>query len=179
MKKVIIVALLIFTTLIYINAQEKQNDATWEETVEFLKTNINKLSITQNDDHNSSRISYKIVDEILFKNYNLSYGDGEMNVNLKNLKSVEYNYDKYAKGIKLSFTNMSVTRTIKWKTGNKTESLQMDGFTIQSCKYINYAEKIGCTSVAWSEKDEMVQRIYKALKHLAYLANEKRNNSKF
>ena len=36
-----------------------------------------------------------------------------------------------------------------------------------------------CSGIVWDEDDEFVRRMLKALKHLAYLANEKRSKSKF
>ena len=72
-----VLAILFLILSLTSNAQEKQNDATWEETVQFLAENIKKFNLTSEyreilpggEIHSTSKSSYQneIKNDILFK----------------------------------------------------------------------------------------------------------------
>ena len=174
MKKTILTLILFITTLSVTFAQETQSDATWEETTQFIKKNIDKFSHSVDQTLSTG--------EHLISNYEFSIEGNFLNsltpnwcivkIDLLQLKNVTLNSD----GIKLFLDKNSVVSTFI-KKGNKQYYSE---YKIMWCKtLIRENEEFKCKESYWNESDEFVQRMYKAFKHLAYLANEKRKQSKF
>jgi|GEM_PF-2700645 len=149
--------LLLITVLAFsiTNAQEKQNDATWEETVSFLEENIIYL--------NYLHYSYKLladgsdVLEIKFNNDDLFW---TLNLKLKDIKTANIKYN-------------NLSNTINVYAFGKVVKV-IDGEVVGSGKNLE---------LAWlyfdKSKIQMAKRIAKALKQIAYYNHQRRKQSKF
>ncbi|WP_336127789.1 hypothetical protein [Mesoflavibacter sp. CH_XMU1422-2] len=142
-------------------AQEKQNDATWAETVGFINKNLEFINGGNpeykftNFNINSTSFSWKWF----YKNYNGSPNIYSSSLPLSKLLSVEiHNYDP-----KMSIQQYSLHIKL---TGSYILTTGEDGTSNNNYAYI-YVSDI-----------EMRPRIYKAFQHLAYLATEKRKQER-
>lgn len=123
---------------------------------------------------------FNITDgEIYYRESNL---EGEWRGLLEDLESASIFYDKMSEceHLMLAFTNNSIE--VYYSSNDKT--YYRDFVRIQFSTDITYIEegedtRTVCNKFKWSSEDEFVQRMLKALKHLAFLANEKRSKSKF
>lgn len=153
--------LIIIFTLNYTNicAQEKQNDASWLETVDFISTNIKTLRGNLGV-NNTSTLETKISNDktiITIKNFyfDSSYTDIR-SFNLNDLGSVylksgnNYNY------------------LMLWTREEGLVDCKKENDITVPCNFV----EIGVDS------KEMRERFFKAFKHLSYLANEKYNETK-
>jgi hypothetical protein len=169
--KTVITLLLIslsFTTY----AQEKQNDATWEECIEFINVNIYSiLRYTYMDKGNSPwGYNYSINNTKFIAKKNSAYKP-EYSLILSNLKVAE-------KGPKYGTIN---TKHVGEHCNN------FGTITIRTTNDLKMGEEYTGTSndvsdtqmILIIEDDEMRERMLKAFKQIAYLAAEKRKDSKF
>lgn len=174
MKKTILTLALFITSLTLTFAQEKQNDATWEETIEFLKNNIDRFSHSEDQTlstgkHLISNYEYSIEGNFL-KNTTPNWCN--VKTDLIQLKNVTLT----SNGIKLFLNKNAVVTTF---IDSRNKQYYTD-YRISWCKtLVRENNELTCKESYWNDSDEFIQRMYKAFKHLAYLANEKRKQSKF
>ena len=169
MKKgsLLIIVLIVFSVL-KTHSQEKQNDATWNETISFLEDNLRliKGKIIFSDISKSETIETTLSfdkSSIMVKNKsraeNFSMNDNR-SLNLLDLSSA-----KLTKGDGYSYIMLLP------RTNGLVKCEEEYGFS--ACNFI----EIGINS------GELKQRTLKAFKHLAYLSNEryakKKAKSKF
>lgn len=167
MKKIVLIVTLL-TASVALNAQEKQNDATWEETIEFLKEYVPKFNhrrsienLKVNDLNDSGDEEYYIKENTIY----FKYKEWTNTRNLLNLADVYITEDNAgAKNVKLDFDDGFQKSSYGI---DLTELLTIHEDNSRSVKY--YVDP----------KGEAVNRLIKAFKHLAYLAKEKRKQSKF
>lgn len=150
---------LMLGSIVSTQAQEKQNDATWEETVEFINDNLQyAIPITE---FKQEEIKCEILNNEKLKIEVIKIKDGERCtykythiIPLRKLKEARY-YIVHGEGVELEFA------------GKYVKTL--------TCKWSNFAS---VSRIVFSSQ-ELAKRMAKAFKHLAYLANEKRKESKF
>jgi len=164
----ILLIILFLTSTVYVTAQEKQNDATWEEAVEFLKKNIQAFNFTL--DNTSGNIS--INNEML--EWEQIYGSKVYitKVKLKDIKKVY---------LKESLINNKLDYFTLWVVAYGDYVQRDDGdrvFFNVGDGYLDIFDYRAHQTVKTS-KHKMRLRLEKAFEHLAYLANEKRPKSKF
>lgn len=161
--KLLLIGILVVATS-NIVAQEKQNDATWEETISFLKENISRFD--QPTD------AYYFDQNIIIRERIDSNNDPKSkriySAESKDLLSI----DIEKTSIRLTFRKNSV----KFKNLYNNKFQYEDETIISLCSVWNKDE---CKKRLYNSDDEFVKRIYKAFQHLAYLAKEKRKKSKF
>lgn len=180
MKKLLLIVLI--TSGFTINAQTKQNDATWEETVEFLKENIGKFSKTLHSTNAKTKqfsVPFKTNYEIVNgKIGNTQTGGYIWQASLSDLVEAVIK-ENDGGSIVLYFTKNAVTVSVPVDNGGYEEQKRND-FPISFCvKETIQNYKVSCNKSQWNTNDSEVQRTLKAFKHLAYLANQKRKKSKF
>ena len=164
MKKLLI--LFTILTLTNLNAQEKQNDATWEETISFLNkysdmlmrfdnrssvmdwTKFTNVKFQNKDNTTFLILEYSLNPQILITNYDLKY-----------LDKVEW--QEKSKVNSIDWSNWKDVITIKF---TRPQPYIFDGK--KRGTYKQHAIKIS--------DSEINERYFKALKHLAYLAKKKR-----
>lgn len=181
--KTLTLLVLMLGSIVTTQAQEKQNDATWEETIEFLRDNISKFNIIQTykksykDTPSKIENKYTIERDLIIANS----GDWLFKADLRELKAVLIakrlgSSDKQpVYHFQLEFTKNSVSS--RYNDGEEPKGKHI---IISLCEYIYITkEDSSCSDPLWKIDDEFVQRMLKAFKHLAYLANEKRKESKF
>jgi len=152
MKQTILTLILCITTLTVTFAQEKQNDATWEETVEFILK------------YSKSLKSGKFKPPLNLKNFNVSNNKLSFKTDIKN----EDDWDNTIDLSKLSDAKISehhedviiLSCTGPYVMWNPNDS----DYEIKYRSY--YSFEIG--------DNELRQRLLNAFKHLAKLATEKR-----
>lgn len=192
MKKTFLTLVLLFIANFSI-AQDASNDATWEETIDFISENLHYFDLKQE----ITKVHYKTREETY---YNFSWarhiekdkikvnficsnhdviGDYDYEADLKNLKKVELiNHNNGNLFFHLSFESLAVSEISK----GSHDIRKMDVININLKTYWYRDEKEGEPykySGGFNVTDEIVQRMYKAFQHLAYLAGEKRKQSKF
>lgn len=154
-----------------INAQDSSNDATWEETIEFLKKHQNKIESVQF----YFRIRNQKLKIMKTDDFNLSSSNS----------SFEFEDDK--KGSKFSY-NFNLANSLSYiiSSGNQIglsfTSERSSDISYESWSYMysknflakenNY--KISNFRINYKENSEFIPRAKKAWKHLAYLATKKR-----
>jgi len=146
MKNLVLVSLVLFT--LTLSAQEKQNDATWEETIEFLKKNIHYLNKTSG----SRKHAYEIDDEQIVKNRYLGKNESKYILRLNDLDKIVYENNRY----------------FIYSYGKYVKN-EVNGILRNHSDFFPVGGEIGKNYL----------RVIKALEHLAYLANNKRPESKF
>lgn len=176
MKRFLLTLTLFFTVTAFTFAQEKQSDATWEETIDFINSKKEYFKYTMNFGEREIKInSQNITSETYWSGGMLRYNKPYMwekaiqSAPLKNLKEVR-DFKESEQHIYLSFTGNYVTE--------KIYEAKDDDFTIYSYKGSKYTYK------KTKEEDtfyglyvpdiEMRERIIKAFQHLTYLAIQKR-----
>ncbi len=159
--------MLLFLGLGNINAQEKQNDATWEETIAF----INKY-----EDQIANKSSAKKNYFSVTPGYFVGHKEGRMYNEVwkyykdvfkrESVKTEDLIYIKDIRGVPsrfdIWFTRDVVRVKHNWFFGKKPPR-----------DY--YTDSLGDLTVL---DDELKPRIYKAFKHLAYLATQKRESKR-
>ena len=149
--KILIILTLLLGSTISIQAQEKQNDATWEETIEFLKGNIQYMEST-----NKSRISNIKLDNKTLE-YRINFGS-------------DYSYFHIVQ------INLNKLNSVSLTSKNNIELNLIGDFVIKSGQDNEKHRQ----NNDWVKFDKSIRdKMLKAFKHLAYLANEKRKESKF
>lgn len=192
MKKTFLTLVLLFIANFSI-AQDASNDATWEETIDFISENLHYFDLKQE----ITKVHYKTREETYYNyswahhiekdkikvdficsNHN-QWGDQDIEADLKNLTKVELiNYKNGNLFFDLSFLSKAVTYIDKDDHDIDKKSV----ININLKTYWYRDEKEGEPykySGGFNVTDEIVQRMYKAFQHLAYLAGEKRKQSKF
>lgn len=165
----------LFTFLLgFINStfsQEKQNDATWEETLNFIRENIEysncNLKWKPNPDTEYYPCTFEITETHMTENsemYNSKHnGSIKMTkkVRFDEITGVELNNDDFYNLVVKSNngTIMNVTTEMNGKTDRQKKTSSV--FTIQ-----------------FSSRTT-AERFLKAFKHLAYLVRNKEKSSKF
>ena len=161
-KLTLLVFLIAFTTTTY--AQDASNDATWEETVEFVIKQVKLFEHTRTHikTERFSKTTYYVNDDIFYRKTTWQDGSYSMSQgNLENLKKVNLR-DSY---IGLNFTPNSVL-----DTQDDDYSVRGDSMGIMLNSLLDKGKyKI---SFEWEKEDNQVQRLYRAFQHLAYLAGE-------
>lgn len=175
MKKTIVILTILLSSLTA-TAQEKRNDATWEETIDFILKYKNKISKCEDTDSwekvgwanyiedDEVNEGLKILDYkylVMRKNnkdrlFNFKY-------NLEEINEIDFStrrrvvYVKFTPTQKLSF-KIPADRDLKTRTRNyKHKSI---GFYIET------------------DDSEFHPRLLKAFEHLAYLARKKREEAR-
>ena len=151
---------LFLTTTFFCNAQDASNDATWEETIDFIKKNKSffvkseywkKTSNYEFDiDYKYAYISYTVREDLLYNmpSYYINYSTS---IDLKKIKTADHGY------IKLTGDYIKVSSKRKGKSENVSYD-NIEGIYI--------------------EDTEMKPRLIKAFQHLAYLATKKREEAR-
>lgn len=181
MKQLLITALTLFLATTGF-AQEKQNDATWEETIDFLIKYKNEISGINWD---AVYFQVQDIDKSLATRFHIDFINKE-SMSIFASATEEYNYPKSC--------NEEVSKSINTKNcillnlksvsdegyGLKIEFLN-DCFLLAT-SYPNWKKncqlqktnKLIKNIVLIIENEETQNRYYKAFTHLAYLAKEKR-----
>ncbi|WP_336127787.1 hypothetical protein [Mesoflavibacter sp. CH_XMU1422-2] len=153
--------------VMFVKAQEKQNDATWEETISFIKDNVGFAVGSPNFYQEVINLKVSQGKYLIFEVVKSSDPDNHCNheftqkLDLDNLSKVELlDLDDYdAKRLKIKkriyLTATRIETSVCGGNRNKTNM-----------------------SLIFNSK-EMTERMLKAFTHLAYLANNKRPKSKF
>lgn len=187
MKKLLFIALLIST--LAISAQEKQNNATWDETISFLEKY--KSSISQLEFEN--RFGYQEwIDS--GKKY---YGDHYFNINFKqgsyfiNSYYFQHPWSHSPKAfrsykVKVKLSDLQLLKGIEKGKWNEIRIVFLEP-CVQITAKTNRTDNggkyndTGTHKLRWIEieidNEEIMERYKKALIHLAYLAKEKRKKS--
>ncbi len=147
------------------NAQEKQNDATWEETVEFLKNNIKYLNYNED---NTWQYDYSIKDNNLIHIKEFDINDNMRLIHLydyalEDIKSVsligDYQINLIALGDVFQWHRQYIKGEPRVIIYESKGYLRFD--------YSNPSTK------------KMGERITKALKQIAYYNDKRKKQSKF
>jgi len=147
MKNLVLVSLVLFT--LTLSAQEKQNDATWDETVEFLEENISYLN-----GNYENYYSFQLFIE---------------NSNRLKIKGKDFDGKMWSMSLKLddiNKANMKSDKIILSAFGKVVQSSSGNFFPALTIRYEN-------------NKKEMASRIAKALKQIAYYNHQRQKKSKF
>jgi hypothetical protein len=178
MKTIQLLIVIIFLSVsTFSTAQDASNDATWEETISFLKDFVPKFNHTDlylPDETRSRNYSYEIENNTLISTENWRNGNKEVyKADLLELKEVYIS--KNSGDIVLRYTGKVVTGKSSWlsdsnKAAQFINLVSKNGDNGDYFKIIEYFSPI---------ESENTQRLYKALQHLTYLAIEKRKSSKF
>lgn len=158
-------------------AQEKQNDASWQETISFLKENISSYNIIVKSKFKntqpSTTYSFNIEDDGILKS---TKSDISYEANLKYLIRPVQGISKFGQTyFNLIFENGMVNK--KYPGGSEREFVIFLP-TYTSMKYDSNT-KFSEGVLLFEKDDELPKSIFKAFQHLAYLAKEKRKESKF
>ncbi|MEO1051541.1 MAG: hypothetical protein AAFX87_13000 [Bacteroidota bacterium] len=157
LKRVLIVLVMGFTTTS--NAQDASNNATWEETIDFLEEFLPNF----NNTIDAHTYIFNFDGTTLDKKRKYQFNDGKKCTDnwkgdINYIKSVSVN----SNFIRIQFTGNLVSMQ------TQCENVDAGIATYQDIFLVNLLEK-----------KDLNQRLLKALKHLAYLAKEKRKKSKF
>ena len=178
---------LFLTTTFFCYAQDASNDATWEETINFIKKykdEVNEYGVKYqqsqekiiNIEFSNSIMTINIDPDEYFwghreadYTYTSLYAESII-IDLKNLKNISYT-TKYS-GIYLYTHNDDVTfKNVRKNFRNNNNYKPYYSFrNIDDQKY-DYVR-------IFIDGDEMSNRIAKAFKHLAYLATKKREEER-
>lgn len=156
MKKTFLTLLLLFIANFSI-AQDASNDATWEETVQFINENVKFIKECGKASSDKKPYSFYIEGEELLVEQEHFYGDDWRvyeSADLKKLKEVTCNGSKSM--IFMDFTGAYLIKYIKSREKGRTSKYEEDEYKIKV------------------SDSEMHKRLLKAFQHLAYLATEKR-----
>ncbi len=159
MKTLFITTLLILTVTTGI-AQEKQNDATWDETIDFIekyKSNIEQISI---DWYNLGSQEKEYIDfQIIFSSDHITFNrlNGESSSISIPLRKLHSCYEANAKWIKIKTTGDYIHY-------NPADLSKAD-FNVNRMSI-------------WISDSEMISRIIDAFDHLTYLSKQKRKTER-
>lgn len=142
-------------------AQEKQNDATWEETINFISKNLNYINEGEVYDCNyKSRRMWYVTD--------ISISQSKLIIELRVFKE-----DKHFQRFTVSLEKINEFKYGTIYTVGK--NIDVEYFLLCDTGEIRAKNPNSGDSVNIKIDDnEMRSRIYKAFQHLAYLAKEKR-----
>lgn len=150
MKKALLLLLTVLTFSVTI-AQEKQNDATWEETVKFLEENIRYLN--GDTEYHSQELVIENLDKLIVSGKAFDNGN-------------EWTYTLILKDIKKVFLS----------TINKNQiRLNAYGKVIKQ----NDGKLFPAIGIYYRNKEDMANRIIKAFKQIAYYNHQRQKESKF
>ncbi|SDS09632.1 hypothetical protein SAMN05216503_1967 [Polaribacter sp. KT25b] len=168
---------LCLTTTFFCNAQDASNDATWEETVEFIestkKNYLNFYVYKESRSMDIKQLSFSSLDLTIEGegSYNLESSVKEsiklVNIDLSKLKRADVWYRTLnleftsEKAVAYSQISYSVFYIRDWQPLRKRDDFNKDFIKIKLTK-----------------DDEMLPRIEKAFQHLAYLATKKREEER-
>lgn len=165
--------LLFLTTLTLLStgiySQEKQNDATWEETISFIKENLSIYNFVTHSNPYGEINNTMTIDNKGLLILTRKYRDGSSGIfkaNLKNLIEIRRLLTPFS--IDLVFEDYSVEIN-----DGRDNYIRLPIYR----KRDHYDKNKNELHI--SEKAPLFNRMLKAWTHLAYLANEKRKNSKF
>ena len=165
----IILLIILLVPTFHMKAQEKQNDATWEETVDFLKENLPRLDRTAqpplqtiNIEDNHLKIKNDLAHNTWYYEVDL---ENFQDFQIENSKSRSNETDIY---YILNFEKKTVRRTYS----NLNKSDIFSEMVIRLC----WGNQCDLNDI---KNTKLINRLSKAFEHLAYLAEEKRKESKF
>jgi hypothetical protein len=168
MKKISLIILFVVFSVIKIYSQEKQNDATWNETINFLEDNLRliKGKIIFSNIFKTETIETTLsFDKSSITVKNISRSDNLSTKDNRSLNLLDLSSAKLTKGDGYSYIMLlpRINGLVKCE----------EEYGFSACNFI----EIGINS------EELKQRTLKAFKHLAYLSNEryaeKKAKSKF
>jgi len=182
--KNLIVLLVLISSLISVHSQEKQNDATWAETIAFLnkyKSNITEIGTF-------GHINTYKISSISFENNKLmvtvDYGQvGRGKGILKKVKDMKYYADLIGLTRVAEIGENSGYLQIDFNEKTTYEGYIMD-LRNDKTEYEFKKDEgfswyiLGFDSPEVSKTSEMFKRYFKSLKHLAYLAKKKREKER-
>lgn len=162
MKKIVLIATVLLSS-ITLNAQEKQNDATWEETTRFIKKHLDKIDkyvIAPFFDNDTPSLKVEITD------------NGYLHM--------VRNDDEHRHNVKFDLGFLS---EVRFRDGNKV-GLYFSK-TKEFIKYFkgrnDWEKRIineNSIDLIYKYDSELNPRVAKAWKHLAYLATKKREEAR-
>ena len=157
MRKIKLLTLLalMLGSIVTTQAQEKQNDATWEETIEFLNKYVKHFEGVSRGDIKQELTVIDNNNLIIIFYYNCTY-----KIPLYKLKDVT---NDYGSEFKLTLTG---DYAIRFCAKKEFEQNSEDRQTKTSLVLLNV------------DDTEMRPRLEKAFRHLAYLATEKRKKER-
>lgn len=160
-----------------IKAQTKQNDASWYETIKFLRDNIHYFNVKSVYVSNGRKSTSQFMISIS-NNYDLTVrrvSSGYLSNSTTNWKVSLYDLTdaKMSPGF-IKFLKSSVDVN---NGKSKTQQLFLPLNKYREYKTANGKDELVKATPILTE--DMKNRIKKAWIHLAYLANEKRKKSKF
>ncbi|GAL01429.1 hypothetical protein JCM19314_873 [Nonlabens ulvanivorans] len=178
--KTTLLIIFLFIGLGNLNAQDASNDATWEETISFIEKFLPNFDHVCMDLSDGSRTNYKysLENNILIAQWDNSYGEDD-----------EYTYRRIASILELSSVSLSddlitlnfsgnVVKLFYEERGDMIYWKSENRLVINLLDVQNYEDE--SQNKFFSAPNSInTQRLYKAFKHLAYLAKEKRKQSKF
>lgn len=168
MRKIKTLTLLALMLGSIVTAQEKQNDATWEETVDFIKENLQYA--VADPEYFEKKVKYTIIDnkELEYKVLEVSSDDcfwkSTNNIPLNKIEKasyIDYTKDSYYK-------ENNIYCALKIKTSEEY-------IKYSNCKKTRFGKEI---NLLFSSV-QLTKCMVKAFNHLAFLAKEKRKESKF
>ncbi|WP_074940612.1 hypothetical protein [Algibacter lectus] len=173
--------LIVFTLLIFsannVHSQEKQNDATWEETINFISENL-KYTVIESLQQKFNQQSFDNEYATIANKTKHSIKDNFLNTKFSSTynkdKSVSYVYFEtplnklkkvtLEKAINDEFTTFNIGLKLTGKFAKRTSDDE---------------EKFFDSILLSFDDHTLANRMTKAFQHLAYLASEKRKQSKF
>lgn len=163
-------------------AQEKQNDATWEETISFLKEHVSRFDSYVTYHKNNSSNSYSRYYHSLFTH----------TINSKGIITQAQEFDNKTFYCKADLKYLKSIKTKQIIGEKPTLKLWFEYDVVDCEKYVDkdsYLDLPYFTDVYFVnskfqkikplKNDRLRDKVYKAFQHLAYLAKEKRKKSKF
>ncbi|MDO1502107.1 hypothetical protein Q2T40_18380 [Winogradskyella maritima] len=174
MKKAFVVIYVILTSLT-VFPQEKQNHATWEETVAFIDKYIAKASLLE---LNAMNNTYKI------NNFNVSINNDllKITINQYSKESFKYGYDRTHKIYRTQLNyNLTDLVSSKWMYLHfrKSQLVTINGKNnVSGNMDFTHDEKLKSFKITGFDDADLKDRLNKAFKHLAYLATEKRKKER-
>lgn len=179
MKKTFLTLMLLFIANLSI-AQDASNDATWEETIDFISENISLFDRTIKTSRGTAKLDLQV--EFRVENVSLKatltnkYLQNILCGRLKDIKNVELVNDAETGEVAIKIVFLDNTVSVESNNGKSTQSLI--GIPLYS-KVDLGSNEYWLGSDGFDVTDEIVKRMYKAFQHLTYLAGEKRKQSKF
>lgn len=179
MKKSILLLFILLALSLY--SQEKQNDATWKETVDFISEYVATMNTGMElfypDFGNTfiEQFEYRVEDDNLIVNHKGKDFNVNYSIDMKYLKKGYYMNGAFnlisipKKGI-MEDIRKGTTRWVGINLG------------IHDCisKVMSSENKlIKCKRPLTGQRKQYYNRLVKAFNHIIYLANEKRKKSKF
>lgn len=179
-KNLLFVFLLLFMQGQKLYSQDKQNDATWEETIDFLKEYVSYLN------YKSKKISGRIYKSHITYHQKIKVDSKEIIVEryFTNTKSNYCSKDDI-ETVRMNLKDLIGTSRqgslILKSNGNLVSLTSIDCYNDNG--KTGFSENVDLVDYFWislnTNDKNTINRIEKAFVHLAYLAKEKRQKSKF